>query len=292
MDIWKGYDRAGLDAQYNLRAAVPTFQGDFDRWRRLSATARQRPWARLDIPYGEGALENLDLFLADAPGAPVHVFIHGGYWQAMDKSDFDFIADGFAPRSAHTAIINYPLAPAANMDQMVAAMRAALAWLWRHAGEFDGDRGRIFVSGHSAGGHLTAMAMLTDWRQLGPDLPADLVKGGMAISGIFELEPIRLCYLNDKVGLDQTMARRNSPAAILAAGKHPRPLKGLDFCVGALETAEFHRQQAEFAKVWGAAGGASHIVPAPKLHHFNVIDELARPGSPLNLAVRRQMGIR
>jgi arylformamidase len=285
------YDRGGLDAQYNLRAAVPTFQGDFDRWRRLSATTRQRPRARLDVPYGEGPLESLDLFLADAPGAPVQAFIHGGYWQAMDKSDFDFIADGFAPRSAHTAVINYPLAPAANMDEIVAAARSALAWLWRHAGEFNGDRDRLFVSGHSAGGHLTAMAMLTDWRALGPDLPVDLVKGGMAISGIFDLEPIRLCYLNDKVGLDPPMARRNSPAALLAAGEHRRSLGDLGFCVGAQETAEFHRQQADFAKAWSDAGGASAIVPAPKLHHFNVVDELARPGSALNVAVRRQMGI-
>jgi arylformamidase len=285
------YDRGGLDAQYNLRAAVPTFQGDFDRWRRLSATTRQRARAQLDIPYGEGPLERLDLFLADAPGAPMHAFIHGGYWQAMDKSDFDFIADGLAPRSAHTAVINYPLAPAASMDEIVAAVRAALAWLWRHAGEFNGDRDRLFVSGHSAGGHLTAMAMLTDWRAQAPDLPLGLVKGGVTISGIFDLEPIRLCYLNDKVGLDQPMARRNSPAALLAAGEYPRPLRELNFCVGALETAEFHRQQADFAKAWSDAGAASAIVPAPKLHHFNVIDELARPGSALNLAVRRQMGI-
>jgi arylformamidase len=291
MGIWLDYDRAGLDAQYNLRAAVPTFQGDFDRWRRRSATARQRARVELDVAYGGGPLEKLDLFPADTPGAPVHVFIHGGYWQAMDKSDFDFIADGFAPRSAHTAIINYPLAPAASMDGIVAAVRAALAWLWRHAGEFHGDRDRLFVSGHSAGGHLTAMAMLTDWPSLGSDLPVDMVKGGLAISGIFDLEPIRLCYLNDKVGLDQPMARRNSPAALLAAGEHPRPLGCLDFCVGGQETAEFHRQQADFAKAWADGGGAGTIVPAPKLHHFNVVDELARAGSPLNLAARRQMGV-
>lgn len=292
MGIWLDYDRAGLDAQYNLRAAVPAFQADFDRWRRLSASARNSPRARLDIAYGEDPLEQLDLFLSNAPRAPIHAFIHGGYWQAMDKSDFDFIAEGFAPVGAHTAILNYPLAPAANMDRIVASVRAGLAWLWRHAGDFDGDAGRIFVSGHSAGGHLTAMAMLTDWRAQGPDLPANLVKGGMAISGVFELEPIRLCYLNDKVGLDPPMARRNSPSALVAAGKHPRPLNPLGFCVGAQETAEFHRQQADFARLWTATAGAGPvIVPAPELHHFNVIDELARPGSALNRAVRRQMGI-
>ena len=150
MTLWMGYDRAGLDAQYNLRAAVPAFQGDFDRWRRLSATARQRPNSRLDIPYGEGALEKLDLFPADAPGAPLHVFIHGGYWQATDRSLYSHLARGLNQHGVSVALPSYDLCPAVTLAEIVEQISAACQALWR------ARKQKIIVSGHSAGGHLAA----------------------------------------------------------------------------------------------------------------------------------------
>lgn len=286
MALFRSYDRAGLDAQYNLRAKVADFQVYLDRYESRSAEVRSALTCRLDVAYGPSPAETLDIFPAANDGAPVHVFIHGGYWQALDKRTFDFIAGGLVPAGAAAVIVNYALAPSVTMDEIVRQVRAALAWVWRHAPEFGGDPSRLFVSGHSAGGHLTAMMALTDWPAFGAGLPGDLVKGGFAISGIYELEPIRLCYLNDNVRLDPAAALRNSPIFLLRSKAPP-----LLLAVGALETAEFLRQQAEFAEAWRARGLSAELVAAQGLHHFSVVEKLADAGSALNYAALRQMGL-
>jgi len=288
--IYFGYDRAGLDAQYNLREAEPSFQSHFDRWRAASERTRRALPGQLDLAYGPSDMEKLDFFPASRKLAPIQLFVHGGYWQAMDKSDFSFVAGGLAPRGAHAAIVNYALTPNATMDEIVRQTRAAAIWLWRNARKLGGDRDRLFVSGHSAGGHLAAMLLLTPWPRLDGDLPADLVKGGAAISGIFDLAPIRLCYLNDTVGLDDDMAARNSPIRILEQFA-PRVRPALILCLGENETAEYHRQQREFARVWAGRGLGLTIVPAAGRHHFNVVDGLADSGNDLNRAVLKQMGL-
>ena len=284
--IYRGYDQAGLDAQYFLRGRVTDFQSYFDDYAARSAKIRQSLPCRLDVSYGTAPGERLDIFPAAQPGAPVHCFIHGGYWQAMDKSDFDFVAEGLVPFGAAVAVINYALAPSVGMDEIVRQNRAALAWVWRHAASFGGDPARIYVSGHSAGGHLTAMMLSTDWPKVAADLPADLVKGGCAISGLYDLEPIRLCYLNEKLQMDAAVAARNSPILHV-----PSRAGSLMLCVGGAETDEFLRQQAAYAEAWRARRLPLEIVAAPGLHHFSVVDELARPAGALNQAVRRQMGL-
>jgi arylformamidase len=223
------------------------------------------------------------------------VFIHGGYWRAMDKADFRYVAEGLVPAGAMVAVVNYALVPSVDIDEIVRQNRAALAWLWHHAADYGGDPNRIFVSGHSAGGHLTAMMMATDWPGFDRALPKDLVKGGCAISGVFDLEPVRLCYLNDDMGMDEATAARNSPIWLLDR-MTPAPLI---LCVGGIETDEFHRQQADFAAAWAAAWSAAPppagapltVVDAPGMHHFVVVDELAKAESPLNRAVRDQMSL-
>lgn len=286
MSLYLGYDRAALDAQYFLRGRVPDFQDYFDRYRQWSDQAKRELGATLDIAYGPSPAETLDIFPCADHGRPVHVFIHGGYWQAMDKADFAFVAYGFRPKNAVTVTVNYALAPTVRMDEIVRQNRAALAWVWRNAPRFGGDPNRIHVSGHSAGGHLTAMMCLTDWPSFAPGLPKDLVKGGLAISGLFDLEPVRLCYLNDKLGLDAAEARRNSPIHLL-----PATAPELLFCVGDAETDEFLRQQAEFLAAWRARGLPAREIPAPGLHHFSVIEALAKPGTALNEAAIHQMGL-
>ncbi|WP_374633213.1 alpha/beta hydrolase [Ferrovibrio sp.] len=276
-------DRAALDKQYNLRQAVPGHLDDFARWRRMSDAARAALPHRADLAYGGHPLETLDFFSVPQPGRPLIVFIHGGYWQAMDKADFSFAAMGFASEAAghlaNVAVINYPLAPAVRMDRIAAANRRALLWLWRNAAELGADPGRIYAMGHSAGGHLVADAALADWRALAPAAPQNLLRGGLAISGLFDLRPIQQCYLNDGLRMDQPEAERNSP--LLRLPFAPRPLVPMALAVGERETDAFHEQQSVFAQAYHAAGGEVMAITEPHRHHFDILDGLGRAeGSP------------
>jgi acetyl esterase/lipase len=191
--LYRGMDRAALDAAYNNTAAVGQARRDryVAGWSVRSDAFRQTHRAVLDLPYGAGARQRLDVFPCGAAAAPTLVYIHGGYWQTNDKEPYAFLGEALLPAGFNLALVEYTLAPAARLDAIVAEVRAAVAWTIDHAKEHGGDPARVFVAGHSAGGHLTAMAM-HDPR----------VAGGLAISGIFDLEPIRLNYLNEKLRLD------------------------------------------------------------------------------------------
>ncbi len=279
-----GYDKSELDAQYNLRAAVKDYQNYFDRWDRRSKQARNILRNSLDVAYGSKPLEVLDIFFADQDNAPVAVFIHGGYWQGIDKSQFSYIAEGFVHTGVTVVVINYSLAPEAGMDEIVQQSRKALAWIRHHAQGHRCNPNRIHVCGHSAGGHLAAVLAATNWLTFGQDFPQNLIKGICAISGIFDLEPIRLCYLNAVLGMNAAVSKRNSPIFHL-------PQQGLPLilAVGELETDEFHRQTQAYAECWRSQGFPLEIIHMAGFHHFSIVDELARPQSPLNRAVLRQI---
>ncbi len=215
--------------------------------------------------------------LAGDGRAPVHVFIHGGYWQQRTKDDFSFVAQGLVPLGAHTVVVNYALAPQVTMDEIVRQNRAALAWIWRNASDFGGPFGR---------GAPVAMVMAADWTAFGDRLPPDLIKGGCAISGLYDLEPIRLTYLNDAVGLDADAAARNSP--VLHPPKRKAPII---VALGAEESEEYHRQAEDFVSVLrGREVPCDHFI-VPGLNHYSIIDQFMRPDTPLSLAVGRQMGL-
>ena len=182
MAVYRGYDQTGLDAQYNLRARHADHAAIFARWAETSAEARACLGAELDVAYGTEAGTTLDIFPAaprDGRASPILTFIHGGYWQALDKSDSSFLAPAFVAAGIAFVTLNYSLAPAADMDRIVAQIRAAHLWLRDNATHFGGDPATMFVFGHSAGGHLTALAMA--------EAP---VKGGCSISGLYELEAV------------------------------------------------------------------------------------------------------
>jgi arylformamidase len=284
MAIYREYDQAALDAQYNCREMVPDFDDQIAQWVSQSKLAQTELSADLDVAYGPHDAERLDIYPAAEKNAPIMVFIHGGYWRAMDKVEHAFPALGFVPAGITLISINYALAPSVRLTEIVRQCRAAMIWVYRNAPFFDGDRSRIHVSGHSAGGHLTAMMLATDWAGLAPDMPVDLVKGGCPISGLYDLEPIRLTYLNADVRLDAGEAAENSPVSL-----EPRGAQWMVITAGGLESAEFHRQQSGLVDKWRIAGLDTETINSPGKHHFNVVTQLSEPESPLFSAIRSRI---
>ena len=269
--LYRGMDRAQLDAAYDNRAAVANVDEIKAHWLQRGASIRREHPRHLDLAYGGSRRERLDLFLATSPKAPTLAFIHGGYWQfaESDKENYTFIAEGLLPNGINLAMIEYTLAPAARMDQIVGEVRRAVGWLAERLGEFGADPRRIYVAGHSAGGHLTATTMT---------LPA--VRGGIAISGIYDLEPIRLNYLNEKLGLDEAEAERNSPLL------HLPPMAGpLVVAYGTAELPELCRQSAEYGQAWVESGLSGHLLPIDRADHFTVLEALADPQGALTGAL-------
>ena len=274
-----------FDAQYNNRARIPEHLQILREWADRSAAARAALPAALDVAYGSHPGERLDVFPAPTPRAPVLVYIHGGYWRALDKRDASFVAPPFVAAGACVVVPNYALCPAVSIDEIVRQQRAALAWVWRHVATHGGDPGRIVVAGHSAGGHLAATLLATDWPAFEPDLPVDLVQGALALSGVFELEPLRHApFLAPDLNLDAAAAARLSPVA-LAAPK--RPLYAL---VGGNESEEFHRQNDAIAAAWGSAA-VPVCESVPGRNHMSVLAELADPGSRTHRLARELLGL-
>lgn len=276
---YRGYDQAALDAQYNNRAMVPDHPRHIEAWATTSAAARaaQRD-ARLDLAYGPGAREKLDFFPA-GKGAPLHLFIHGGYWRALDKSSFSYPAAAFAAHGIAYAALNYPLAPAATMDEIVAGVRRGVAWVVANAASLGVDPACITLSGHSAGGHLVAMAMAD------PALPAGALRGVACLSGLYDLEPIRLSYLNAELKLDAASAARNAP--VFATPVQHCPLL---LAVGGNESDEYHRQQAGFADAWREHAVAAETMVLEGDDHFTIVNRLGEPDSAPFRAILRMAG--
>ncbi len=269
--VYRDYYQPGLDAQYKLMGQIPAHQPILERWKRDSEAARAKGGgqALIDLRYGGEALQTLDFFKASKPGCPLAIFIHGGYWRSQDKSMFSYVAAPYVERDINVAVINYRLAPAVNMDEIVKDVADCAAWLYRNADSLGFDAERFFVAGSSAGGHLTVSLLCTDWSAYG--LPG-IVKGGCALSGLYDLEPIRLCFLNAVVGLDAGMVSRNSPLLHV-----PKQAPGLILSVGGIESDEFQRQQNVFAKAWRKNGLDCEVITQAGGHHFDMIDRWADP---------------
>lgn len=244
--------------------------------------------ARRGIAYGDRSGHRLNIFpAARANGAaPVHIFIHGGFWRSLDADLFSFLAPGFVPFGAMLVVIDYPLMPESRMQDVVTACRMALDWTYRNCADFGGDPQRIFISGNSAGGHLVAELADRAWLDA-CGLPRDVVKGTTAISGIFELEPVRHSFQNDSLHLTDAEVSAFSPLL------RPLDLSGpMIVTVGGDETQEFLRQSVVFAQHAERCGATVTHMPVPQTNHITVVlDALADPGQDLNRAVRTQMGL-
>jgi arylformamidase len=268
-------DGAWLDRMYNNRALVPECEEHFARWRRMSERVRSEGECVLDLPYGPTPLQSLDVFPAPRPHAHTVVFIHGGYWRSLDKSDHSFVAPTFQEAGACVVVPNYDLCPAVTIPDIALQMVQALLWTWKNAATYGGDPRRTTVIGHSAGGHLAAMLLACEWQRVHPELPQDLVRKALSISGLFDLEPVgHTPFLRDSLRLTEADAVRASPAFM------PTPQGTLYAVAGALESPEFVRQNALIRQAWGA--GCVEVCEAlPGLDHFTILEALAQPGHVL-----------
>lgn len=282
--MYKNYDADGLNAQYNLRERHPDYLEIVGPMVAQSAKIRQGTPGSLDLHYGPEEREVLDIFPAKAPGSPLLLFIHGGYWQFFSKNEFALIVPALQEAGFAVALASYTLAPEGTLSQMAEQMRAAVAWCHAHAGEHNGNPEKIFLCGHSAGGHLTGMMMTTDWVAKG--LPGDVIKGALAVSGLFDLEPIRLSFLNEALKLDEASATENSPILHV-------PSKGGSFYVaaGSEESEEFIRQSKEMAAAWQSKGLAGDFISVKGCNHYNVLNPLAEPGGELLGVVKKMAGL-
>jgi len=255
-----------LDREYDVEKSVPDFSIYVTHFLGNSALAREVTPHQADVPYGPTKAETANIFPAAVPGSPVLIFIHGGYWKALTAHVFDMVAPG--PVAAGYAVVNvtYALCPVVTITEIVRQVRAAIAWTWRHAPSFNGDPNRIYLAGHSAGGHLTAMAVLTDWAE-DYGLPDDVVKAAMPISGLFDLSPFPMSFVQPQLRLSAEEVQRVSP--ILHIRPSPTPLV---VAWGAAETAAFQRQSKDFLAAWQAAGNAGEALPIPGANHFEVLD--------------------
>lgn len=268
--VYLDYDADTLFAEYNNRGKVAEFESliaaGAARSDQLRADASN---GQIDLPYGDGARDRFDLFLPDVPNPPLHVFIHGGYWQWNDKDDYAFLARPFLDAGIAFANLEYPLCPGVTLAELVDHVRAGIAHIWKNGPDLGYDRNRIQVSGHSAGGHLTGVVLTTDWATFDDDLPADIVKSAMPISGVFDIEPIRHTPIGDPLSLDAVSAAALSPMFAL-----PRTRADMVIALGSHEGREFHRQAEAFAAHCRSHGVNVTIASVHGANHFTVLESL------------------
>jgi len=261
-------NQAQIDAQYNASAALADPAAPGRHYTQASEQARAQLPCVLDIPYGPTRAETLDLFPAARTNAPVFVFVHGGYWRALSSKEFSLVAAGPQALGITTVVVNYALCPHVSLDEITRQVRASLAWTLRHIADYGGDPTRVAIGGHSAGGHLCAMALHTEWeRDYG--LAQDPFAAALLFSGIYDIAPLRYSYLQPAIQLDDGLIRRNSPAFLARPCSTP-----LWVTWGGRESSEFARQAQLYHDAWLAQGNRSTLQAIADADHFQAIAPL------------------
>jgi arylformamidase len=279
--VYRDYTQEELDRQYEHRHIVPNMDEFTARNHAESVRVRAALKPR-EAAYGPGPRQKLDIYAA-GQGAPIMVYLHGGRWQMNSKETSCHAAECFTRAGIAFVAPNFRQAPDNPMDTIIADARAAVVWAWQNAASFGGDRNRLYIAGASSGGHMAGVMVTTDWTEHG--LPADAVKGGLLVSGMHDLEPVRLTFRNEALKLDAAMAARNSPIRHI-----PSPGCPLVVAVGALESDEFKRQSRDFAAAWQKAGNACTFIERDGKHHYSLGDDLDDPESPLLRAFFKMIG--
>ncbi len=283
--VFLDYDQAALDRAYDQAAWAPNRQEALDR--RAAASEAMR--ARLGEPqrhgYGPTAIEQLDVYRTDTPAAPVMVFLHGGAWRGGDARSQAYAAETFVRSGAHWVVPDFATVMEAGLDGMVAQVRRAVAWVARHAKDLGGDPARIHLAGHSSGAHLAANVLITDWTS-DFGLPADVVKGALCLSGMYELHPVRLSARSSYVRFDDRIEHELSPLRHLARIACP-----VTVAYAGGDSPEFQRQSREFAEALDRIGRLRRLIVAPGLNHFEIPETLATPEGLLGAEALALMGL-
>ena len=275
MILYKGMDAATLEAEYNLRdRRGDDFDELVERWLTRSAQHRQSSGARVDLAYDQGEREKLDYFFGGDKNGPLLIYIHGGYWQRGDKAMYSFVTEAFIKHGVSVVVMNYNLTPSVRMGEIPVQIRNCIIWCWHNASDLGFSRDKLFVSGHSAGGHLTALMMATDWPKFDPHLPFDLIRGGIPISGLYELEPLVHTSLNEGPQMDVPEAIELSPCFISPLTNAPQLV-----VVGGGETNEFLRQSDDYANQYRTEERVMERYNVPNDDHFDELERLAEDDS-------------
>lgn len=282
MTLFKSYDRAALDREYDNRKKVANSAEISAAWEAKGAEVRQHFSAELDIPYGDHSRQRLDVFPAGKRDAPVLIYVHGGYWHMRDKSIGHFLVPAFLAADIHFVSVGYRLCPEVSVTEITEDIRSAVRWVAENAGRFGGNPARLYLAGHSAGGHLAAFMG-------GPaGLPTGMLKGICSISGLHDLEPIRLCYLNDVLSLSEAEAASLSPIARLrGAGDAIPALPPHLLTVGGLEGPEYLRQRDALAEALRSKRQPVEVVDLPDRDHFTALEAFGDPHHALCQAMLR-----
>lgn len=273
-----------MEFHFNPQVAAP----DYARWaeerRKASLRVRGALKSWLNVPYGSSPRQVMDIFPAHQPGAPVFLYIHGGYWRGGSKEDNCHFAELFVKAGACTVVLEHDLCPAVTVTEIVRQARSAAAWVYRQISDCGGDPSRLYLCGSSAGAHLVAMALSHDWEKEG--LPRHLIKGAVAISGVYDLDAVLHVSVNEEIRLNPQSARENSPFL-----HPPLPHTPIIVAVGGAEPKGWKQMSVDFFNLCKARGVACEYLEIPDAHHFSLSSHLADPDSPLSRAIFGQMGL-
>lgn len=271
-----------IDREYNAVLSVPELRPYLEADAVANEAARRDLERIPDVPYGTGPDENMDIYPGGSPNSPVLVFIHGGYWVSMHSRDFAFVARGLTACGITVALPNYSLCPSVSLPEITAQNRAAVAWAHRNIRRFGGDPDNLYVCGHSAGAQQAGMLLATDWEAHG--LPGEAVRGGVAVSGIYDLAPLRHSWLQPRLRLTDGIAADQSPLFRIPQAGPP-----LLVVVGENETAEFRRQAGEYSAAWRHGGNQAELIVLEERNHFTVLRDLNLAEGRLTRLLRRFM---
>jgi arylformamidase len=283
--VWMDMDQVELDAAYDQSFYAPLLRQILKRYASSSNQVRARLGNPKRVSYGPTPVEALDIYTTKKPNAPIFVFIHGGAWRSGESKNYAFPAEMFVNAGANYVALDFASVIAAKGDLAVMAdqVRRAIAWTHKNAASFDGDANRLYIGGHSSGGHLCGVAMTTDWKK-GFDVPADIIKGGLCMSGMYEMKPARLSKRSSYIKFTDAMEEA------MSSQRHIDKLRAPVICTyGSNETPEFQRQNRDFAAAVKAAGKPVELIQAPDYNHFEMCESLGNPYGPNGRAALKMM---